>query len=204
MEEIWRDIEDWEGKYQASTLGRIRSVDHYGYSKRRKIQNRFFKGKILKPETLSGKERYMLYDDNCVKKRYMGHILVAKTFPEICGEWFKGCHVHHKDCNRLNNRPENLICLTPEEHQHIHTQMGQHKGDKNFWYGKHLSEKHKQREARAKRKPIIQMDLEGNEIMGWFSCTDCARETGMDKSAINRCCLGKQHSSYGYMWRYAS
>ena len=45
---------------------------------------------------------------------------IAKAFPDICGEWFEGCHVHHKDFNHFNNAPSNLICLTPEEHRQIH------------------------------------------------------------------------------------
>lgn len=48
------------------------------------------------------------------------YILVAKAFPEICGEWFKGCHVHHKDFNHSNNEATNLICLSPREHVRIH------------------------------------------------------------------------------------
>lgn len=47
-------------------------------------------------------------------------VYVAKQNPEICGKWFEGCEVHHKDGNRLNDQPENLICLTPEEHHKIH------------------------------------------------------------------------------------
>ena len=46
--------------------------------------------------------------------------LVAKAFPEICGKWFEGCEVHHKDHNPLNNNAENLIVLTKEEHLDIH------------------------------------------------------------------------------------
>lgn len=48
------------------------------------------------------------------------HRIVAKAFPEICGEWFDDCEVHHIDGNKLNNRAENLVILTKEEHYKLH------------------------------------------------------------------------------------
>ena len=59
------------------------------------------------------------------------YTVVARAFPEICGNWFNGCHVHHKDGNPLNNKAENLICLSPAEHNLIHkkgkrTRLGIH------------------------------------------------------------------------------
>lgn len=47
-------------------------------------------------------------------------VYVAKHNPDICGEWFEGCEVHHKDGDALNNEPYNLVCLTPEEHHKMH------------------------------------------------------------------------------------
>lgn len=54
--------------------------------------------------------------------RYV-HIEVAKAFPKICGKWFKGCHVHHKDGNKLNNEASNLIVCTPQQHKEFHKKM---------------------------------------------------------------------------------
>lgn len=134
----------------------------------------------------------------------MVHVLVAQAFPEICGEWFEGCHVHHKDQNPLNNKAENLLCLTPKEHIALHTELGYHSKEHNYWYGKKIPRNVIHKQIKKKRKPIIQMDLEGNELVCWFSVTDCERATGMHRAAINRVCLGKQHTSYGYKWCYAS
>lgn len=36
----------------------------------------------------------------------------------------RGYHIHHKDGNRTNDLPENLICVSPEEHVKLHLQMG--------------------------------------------------------------------------------
>lgn len=196
MKEIWSDIKGLENKYQASSVGRIRSVVHY-------TNNKQYGGKILKQITSErGKLRVHLYNGKA--RYYMVHILVAKAFPEICGEWFKGCDVHHKDGNPSNNNPYNLVCLTKKEHNRIHREMGQKKGEKNPFYGKHHTNKTVIKLSRQKRKPVIQMDLEGKEIMGWLSALDCQKETGMFRTAIGACCRGKTKTAYGFKWRYAS
>lgn len=53
-------------------------------------------------------------------KKYFEHIIVAKAYPEICGEWFEGCEVHHKDFNKLNNCANNLEIVSKDEHLEIH------------------------------------------------------------------------------------
>lgn len=201
MKEIWKDIEGYEGLYQVSNLGRVKNIPISGKGIGR---GRFRIEKILNGDiSKEGKIRYTLSKSG-KQKRIMGHIIVAIAFPEICGEWFEGCQVHHKDQNPSNNRADNLICLSADEHLQIHIAMGKYDGKNNPFYGKHHSEKTLIINRRKHRKPIIQLDLDGNEIMGWLSCTDCERQTGMEKSSINRCCLGKQQSAYGYKWRYAS
>lgn len=50
-------------------------------------------------------------------------VFIAKNNPDVCGKWFPGCEVHHIDGNRLNDSPENLICLTKDEHHKIHRGM---------------------------------------------------------------------------------
>lgn len=50
MEEVWKDIPGYEGQYQASTLGRIRSLDRLKNCKN--MQIRYYKGQILKPRKI--------------------------------------------------------------------------------------------------------------------------------------------------------
>lgn len=77
------------------------------------------------------------------------HVLVARAFPEICGEWFDGCHVHHKDHNPLNNRADNLQVMTAEEHRKMHSEseITRRKranfGEKNGFFGKQHTEETK-------------------------------------------------------------
>lgn len=91
-EEIWRDIEGYEGLYQVSDKGRVRSLK-YG------------KEHILKPErTHNGYLRVNLCK-NEKQKHFLVHRLVALTFitnPNNLPD------VNHKDENKENNRVENL------------------------------------------------------------------------------------------------
>ena len=68
------------------------------------------------------KHPYYIVPDENGNSVYI-HRLVAQAFPEICGEWFEGCEVHHKDGNSLNNEATNLIVCTKEEHWEYHRVM---------------------------------------------------------------------------------
>lgn len=71
---------------------------------------------------------------------YYVHIEVAKAFPRICGRWYEGCHIHHKDGNKLNNEAINLIVCTPQQHKEFHKIM---KIEEEKKKGKQLKEKAK-------------------------------------------------------------
>lgn len=54
------------------------------------------------------------------------------------------------------------------------------------------------------RKPILQMDLEGNPIKKWNSIKEAEIEYGKDQWSDNvgACCRGKQKTAYGFVWKY--
>lgn len=97
MEEIWKDIKGYEGLYQISNLGNVKSLN-------RKIKNRKCVELIKKPSVLRGYLKVSLCKYGEIKY-YFIHRLVAETFipnPE------KLSCVNHKDCNPSNNRVDNL------------------------------------------------------------------------------------------------
>lgn len=109
MQEIWRTIKDYEGLYEVSNQGRVKSFPMI--RKDGRILGKNFKANDTVTYNLS---------KNGKPTTYTAYELVAKAFPEICGEWFEGCHIHHKDFNRLNNCADNLQVMTKEEHWEIH------------------------------------------------------------------------------------
>ena len=97
MNEIWKDIEGFEGKYQVSNLGNVKSLNY----------NNTKKEGLLKPTQISKKKKYLTVtlSKNQQKKNYYVHILVAKAFiPNL----EKLPEVNHKDENPQNNAVSNL------------------------------------------------------------------------------------------------
>lgn len=91
--EIWKDIEGYEGYYQISSDGRVKSL----------ISN-----KILIGDTNNlGYKRVTLYTP--IKKRFFIHRLVALHF---CDGYAENLIVNHKDGNKQNNKAENLEWIT--------------------------------------------------------------------------------------------
>lgn len=198
MEEVWRNINDCEG-YQVSSLGRVKSL---GLSGKGIGSGKWKKEQLLKPDNSCKQFGYVKPRVTLQKKHYQISVLVAKAFPEICGVWFDGCEVHHIDQDSSNNKADNLMVLTKEEHIKIHTDLGQHKGERNYWYGKKLPKELVKKISNGKKKPIWQ--IKDDEYYAyWYSVTDCERATGFLKASINKCCLGKQKSAYGFKWEYA-
>ena len=55
-----------------------------------------------------------------LKRAVPNAVKVALENPEICGEWFEGCEVHHINRDETDDRPENLIVLSHKEHTDVH------------------------------------------------------------------------------------
>lgn len=99
--EIWKPIKGYEGKYEVSNLGRVKSLNRCinsisGYHKSKIIKERILKLITQKPG---------YYNVSLEGKKYLVHRLVAKAFIDNPKKY--GC-VNHKDGNKKNNLPENL------------------------------------------------------------------------------------------------
>ena len=206
MKADFRDISGFEGYYQVDNVPNIRSVPRNGTSKN---------GRILKQFLRRGYLCVYLAKDG-VNKMCPVSVLVAKAFPEICGEWFEGCQVHHKDGNRINNSPSNLIVCTKEQHNLYHIEMGKCVGEKNPFYGKHHTEETRKHfsqihtgmrysdEVNKKKgrpqiiggdnplsKTVAQFTTNNVFIKKWDCMIDITRELGIHQGSISNCCRYK-------------
>lgn len=102
-EEIWKDIPEYEGLYQASNLGKIKSLEKYNYKGHHNFE------KILKQIENKNGYYYVSLCKNKKVKIYPIHKLIAKTFLQNPNNF--SC-INHKDGNKHNNCIENLEFCT--------------------------------------------------------------------------------------------
>lgn len=105
--EIWKDIEHYEGKYQISNLGRIKSLPRICDSKGGKCRK--VKGSILKQFIIKGYYYINLNDKGL--KQFRVNILVAKHFITNPNNL---PIVNHINCNKLDNASTNLEWCTAQ------------------------------------------------------------------------------------------
>ena len=176
-EEIWKDIEGWEGKYQVSNMGNVKSLERTVWNGRG-----YFKTseRILKP----GKDRdgyliVQLSKEGKVKACKV-HRLVSQAFipnPDNLPQ------VNHIDENKENNHVDNLEWVTCRENANH--------GTRN------------QRVAEKESKPIIGIDKVTGLIVEFQSAREAERQLGINNSSIIKCCKGKRYKSCGgFQWYY--
>lgn len=175
-QEIWKDILGYEGLYQISNLGRVKSLARYDAIGRK------VRGRILKCQSNPDGYLNITIGRGENKKTFLVHRLVAMHFvpnplnlPEI----------NHKDVNVTNNKANNLewcdrIYNAKYDNAHLKT-------------------------AEKNKKPVIQMDLEGNAIKKWNSIKEAGMAVNIPDTNIKACCKKQKyrHTAGGYKWKYA-
>lgn len=135
------------------------------------------------------------------------HILVAKAFPEICGEWFEGCVVHHKNHNTTDNRAENLKVLSRAEHFNEHrtdnTQKRKEKNPNNeLWYK--IAKQRKENNSYHNTNKwfnIGKFDKNYNLIKTYNTVYDAVMDNeGLNAKVVRRCLNNKVKSAGGFIW----
>lgn len=172
MEEIWKDKKDYERLYQVSNLGRAKSLDRYVKGKGHSLQ--FKKGRILKP--MKDPNGYLKV--RLCNKTFNLHHLVAETFIPNPNNYKE---VNHKDENKTNNVVTNLEWCDRKYNQNYGTRIEK--------CSKKLS------------KTVLQYTLDGKFVREWKSTAECGRN-GYNHGNVAACCLGKQKTHKGFIWKY--
>lgn len=113
MEEVWRDIPGYEGAYQVSTLGRVRSLDRVvsRVNKDGSVIQQQLKGRVLR-QTNNHRVPYLTVTLSPGWKSARVHKIVAAAFLGDCPDGMEICHI---DGNCFNNSVANLRYGTHEE-----------------------------------------------------------------------------------------
>lgn len=180
--EIWRDIPNYEGIYQASNLGRVRSFDKVIAQKNNSTAIK--KGRILKPSTSHSGYYQLVLSKQLIRKSYKVHRLIWLAF---YGSIPEGYEVNHINEIKTDNRLENLNLMTHKE---------------NCNWGTGIERNTKKRINGKCSKPVLQFDLNDILVKEYQSINQAKRETGFNSSDISSCCNGKRKTAHGFKWKY--
>lgn len=171
--EIWKDIEGFEGLYQVSNMGIVRSLDRID------AQGRRLKGKVIASfPNRNGYLKVNLYWDRSIKQVFI-HRLVAAAFldnPDNLPE------VNHIDEDKGNNLVENLEWCTALYNTNYGTRT--------------------ERAAKANERPIYAVSGSGHRYF-FESARKAAELLGLDRSAVSKCLRGKRKYHGGFSFELA-
>ena len=174
--EEWRDVVGYEGRYQVSSMGRVKSLE-------RKVTKgdgeRTVKERILKPMIdRDGYLRLNLYAGGKLKNLKV-HRLVCQAFHENPDN---KPQVNHINEDKTDNRACNLEWCTAKENTNHGTA--------------------KDRSAKNRSKSVGQYTLDGELVKIWASTMEVERQAGFYHGNISTVANGKLKQAYGFIWKY--
>ena len=174
--EIWLPIKGFEGSYEVSNLGRVKSVERKIFRDNRyqPIRERILSQKL-------SKKGYMIVGLrlNAKSKFKYVHRLVGETFLERPDY---ECEINHIDENKTNNVLSNLEWCT-------------HLANINHGTGR-------ERHAAAIRIPVSCYTLEGELVRHYGSITEAGKDLGVLKTSVWAALSGKSKTCKGMIWKY--
>lgn len=180
MEEVWKDVKGYEGRYQVSNFGNVMSLNYRRTGKR----------KLLTPKINNDGRLWVALAGNGKPKPMLIHRLVATAFIENPNNYPQ---INHIDENPKNNCVENLEWCTQEYNiGYYYERYREDAKRKKYRHGKHMN------------KAVIQETKDGRFVRKWNNSRQTRAELGWNDWSIAECCRGNRKTAYGYIWRYAS
>jgi len=175
MIEIWKCIPGYKRIYEASSLGRIKSLP--GLTHKKDI--------ILRPSKSKDGYYRVCIRKSGISKVITVHRLIAKTFIRKRG---KNLEVNHKDGNKLNNKVENLEWVSRSRNiQHMFTDLGR----KSIMFGKFGKDNHLSKKV-----------LCVNTGKTYDCAKDAGKELGLNYASIRNVCCGANKSLKKMIFKY--
>ena len=177
MQEIWKDIVGYEGVYQISNFGNVRSLKYWS-----NIHKKYYdRIKILKKRNNNLGYEVINLSKFGIKKYYTIHRLVAKAFIPNPNNYKE---INHIDGNKRNNYVDNLEWCTRSQNMLHAYNKGLKKGISKY------------------NKKVLQI-LDGKIIKIWNNISEIKNTLHLDYSSIFQCCNKKRNKCGGYKWEYA-
>lgn len=183
MGETWLPIVGYEGLYEVSDRGNIRSLFRYK--------------KQLKPS--EGNNGYLSVElfKNKQGKRFSIHRLVAMAFipnPENFPQ------INHKDENKHNNCADNLEWCSAQYNMNFG--VGGKTRHLKIDYSKPVYAENARKNAIKQSRPVEQFEKNGEFIQSFSSGKAASIATGINHSHIMECCSEKLKTAGGFVWKY--
>ena len=170
MKEIWKKINGYDGDYQVSNLGRVKSFKGC----------RGIKEIILQQLKNSDGYLYVELSKNGKPKSKKIHVLMFEVFNY---KLKKGEVVHHKDRNKINNSFDNFKMMTNGDHIRLHNT-----GENNPNYGKDFSGENGPN-SKLKKDDVIEIRVDLNE--GILTQREIGLKFGVHQITISQIKTGK-------------
>jgi len=177
--EVWKPVVGYEGLYEVSDQGRIKSLPRKGnhnilcYLKPALNKKGYLQVALTKGDSL---------------KSYPLHKLVALTFIPNDDPEHK-TQVNHINEIKTDNRACNLNWMTPKENV-------------NWGTGQYRAAQKRKSNGYYNQKKVIQMTLDGEVVKIWPSTSEAGRN-GFQQTSVSACCRGIRNKHKDFKWKYA-
>lgn len=185
--EIWKDIKGFEGYYQISNMGNVRSLDRFDG-----IRN--LRGQSIRPNSKRNGYLQVGLRRDSKRKWTTIHRLVATHFidnPENRPQ------VNHIDGNKLNNTVDNLEWATPAQnlyHARKNNLIEAPKGKEHVNFGICGAES-------KSAKKVVRYDKDSKETKV-YEALILTEDDGFDRTSVSKCCNKKLKTHKGYQWYF--
>lgn len=174
--EMWKDIVVYEGRYQISNMGRVKSLNYRNTNKEC----------IMHPTIDDGGYLAVIFYIHSKPKRYRVHRLVATAFldnSDILPQ------INHIDADKTNNKTTNLEWCTSQQNIRHALDNG-------------LCE-NMLRAVEKQKKAIIATNIVFGIKMRFDSINEACRVIGCNVANVSKVLHGKHKSAYGYTFQFA-